>query len=161
MPIAVLVLALTAYAYALLAYPEFRRPGLIGGALIAAGLAIYFWRSSSEATRAGDRIPAAELILDQLDLRRTERGATLAGRVQNVSRYHLRDMTVAVRLYDCPAAGTPPSCPVIGEAEAIARPDVPPDQLRGFAAHFVFADLPALTGTLRWDWRVTATRATE
>ena len=34
MPIAVLVLALVAYGYALLAFPEFRRPGLIGGALV-------------------------------------------------------------------------------------------------------------------------------
>jgi hypothetical protein len=50
---------------------------------------------------------------------------------------------------------------VIGEADAIARPDVPPGQLRGFSAHFLFTDVPPLTGTLRWDWRITATRATD
>ncbi len=42
MPIAVLVLALVAYGYAMLSYPEFRRPGLIGGVLVAAALAAYF-----------------------------------------------------------------------------------------------------------------------
>jgi hypothetical protein len=161
LPIAVLVLALTAYAYAMLAYPEFRRAGAIGGALAAIGLALYFWEHAPEGTRAGDRVPPAELTLDQLDLQRTPRGATLTGRVQNGSGFRLRDMTLAVRLYDCPADTEPPDCPVIGEAETIARPDVPPGQLRAFSAHFVFANLPRLAGTLRWDWRVTGTRATE
>jgi hypothetical protein len=160
LPIAVLVLALTAYAYAMLAYPEFRRAGAIGGALAAIGLAAYFWQNAPEATRAGDRVRPAELTLDQLDLQRTPRGATLTGRVRNGSGFRLRELTLAVRLYDCPDA-EPPDCPVIGEAEAIARPDVPPGQLRAFSAHFVFANLPRLAGTLRWDWRVTATRATE
>jgi hypothetical protein len=160
-PIIVLVLALVAYAFALLAYPEFRRPGLIGGALVAVGLAIYFWQQSPEASRAENRIASEEVALDQLDLERTVRGATLTGRVRNDSdRFRLRDMTLALRLYDCPEGNAPPSCPVIGEAQAIARPDVPPGQLRGFSAHFIFADLPALTGTLRWDWRVVETRAT-
>jgi hypothetical protein len=160
-PIAILVLALMAYAYALLAYPEFRRPGLIGGALVASGLAIYFWRTAPEATRAEDRIAAADLALDQLDLERTDRGATLTGRVRNDSSHRLREMALAVRLYDCPATAAPPACPVIGEASAIARPDVPPGQLRAFSAHFLFAGVPAPAGTLRWDWRITGTRATD
>jgi hypothetical protein len=161
-PIVVLVLALVAYAYALLAYPEFRRPGLIGGALVGIVLGIYFWQQTPEATRAASRIVPEEIELDHLDLERTARGATLTGRVRNGSeRFRLRDVTLVVRLYDCAEAAAPPDCPVIGEAQAIARPDVPPGQLRAFSAHLLFADLPPLAGTLRWDWRIAATRGTE
>ena len=49
---------------------------------------------------------------------------------------------------------------MIGEASGIARPDVPPGQIRALTAHFVFRDLPPVAGTLRWDWRITAIRAT-
>ena len=66
-----------------------------------------------------------------------------------------------LRLRDCPAEDTvPDTCPVIGEATAIARPDVPPGQIRALSAHFVFSNLPPVAGTLRWDWRITGTRAT-
>jgi hypothetical protein len=162
MPIAILVLTLVAYGYVLLAYPELRRPALIAGALVAAALAFYFWRQAPEATRAGIRIAPEELTLDQLDLERTGLGATLTGRVLNGSPdYRLRDMTLTVRLRDCPEPeAEPATCPVIAEARAIARPDVPPGQLRGFSAHFTFANVPPLTGTLRWDLDVAATRAT-
>jgi hypothetical protein len=150
MPLAVLVLALVAYGYALLSYPEFRRPGLIGGALVAAGLAVYFVRNPSEAD------------LDELTLERTPSGATLSGRVRNGSeRYRLRDLTLVLRLRDCPTAETAPAeCPVIGEAQAIARPDAPPGQIRALSAHFTFRNLPPVTGTLAWDGTIAATRAT-
>ena len=46
-----------------------------------------------------------------------------------------------------------------GEATAIARPDVPPGQIRGLSASFVFANLPPLLGTLSWGWDVVDTRA--
>jgi hypothetical protein len=163
MPIAVLVLTLVAYGYVLLAYPDLRRPGLIGGALLAAGLALYFWRQEGEATRAGTRIAPEELTLDQLDLERTALGGTLTGRVLNGSPdYRLRDMTLVVRLHDCPEPeAEPATCPVIAESDAVARPDVPPGQIRGFSAHFTFAHLPPLTGTLRWSLNVAATRATD
>src|SRR5262245_49317043 len=130
MPIAVLVLTLVAYGYVLLAYPELRRPGLIAGGLIVAALALYFWRQEPESTSDGTRIAPEELTLDQLDLERTALGATLTGRVLNGSpAYRLRDVTLTVRLRDCPeTAAEPATCPVVGEAEAIARPDVPPGQ---------------------------------
>ena len=47
------------------------------------------------------------------------------------------------------------------ETSAIARPDVPPGQLRAFTAHFVFANLPEPVGSLGWDSRISGTRATE
>jgi hypothetical protein len=37
---------------------------------------------------------------------------------------------------------------------------VPPGQLRALSAHFIFSDLPPVTGTLRWDWRIAGIRAT-
>jgi hypothetical protein len=82
--------------------------------------------------------------------------------VQNGSpEFRLRDMTLGLRLRDCPEPeADPPSCPVIGEAQAIARPDVPPGQLRAFSAHFSFANLPPVAGTLRWDLAIAGTRAT-
>ena len=162
MPLAVLVLALVVYGYALLSYPEFRRPGLIGGALVAAGLAVYFVRNPSESDLAATRIPAEDIVLDELTLERTPNGATLSGRVRNGSdRYRLRDLTLVLRLRDCPTADTPPAeCPVIGEAQAIARPDVPPGQIRALSARFTFDNLPPVTGTLAWDWSIAATRAT-
>ena len=109
MPLAILVLALVAYGYALLSFPEFRRPGLIGGALVAAGLAVYFVRNPSEAELAATRIPAEQVVLDELTLERTPNGATLSGRVRNGSdRYRLRDVTLILRLRDCPASDTAP-----------------------------------------------------
>ena len=164
MPIAVLVLALVAYAAALLAYPEFRRWGIVGGVVAAAGLAFYFTQAAPpEATRAGMRIAPAELVLDQLDLERIAGGATLTGRVRNDSPdYRLRELTLALRLRDCPdATGPVEACPVIGEATAIARPDAPPGQIRALSAHFLFRNLPPVTGVLRWDWEILGTRATE
>ena len=162
MAIAILVLTLVAYGYGLLAYPEFRKPGLIAGLIVAAGLAIYFARQPPEAVRSGQLIAPEELTLDALTLTETLRGASLAGRVTNGSAdYRLLDLTLVLRLRDCPEADTPPeACPVIGEAQAIARPDAPPGQIRALSAHFIFSSLPPLKGTLRWDWRVTETRAT-
>jgi hypothetical protein len=162
MPIAVLVLALVAYAAALLAWPGFRRWGIAGGVAAAAGLALYFTGQAPETERSGTRIPVAELTLDQVEVTPTARGATLTARVRNDSEaYRLRELTLTLRLRDCPAAETPvEACPVIGEATAIARPDAPPGQIRALSAHFLFANLPPVAGTLRWDWRMTATRAT-
>ena len=163
MPIAVLVLALVAYAYALIVLPGFRRPGIVAGILAAIALAVYFARDASELARAATRISAAELTLSDLVLARTGHGASLSGRIANGSpRYRLRELTLAVRLRDCPGPEAPPDgCPVIGEATAIARPDVPPGQIRALQAHFVFSEVPPVAGTLRWDWRITGIRATD
>jgi hypothetical protein len=162
MAIAILVLTLTAYGYALIAWPEFRRPGLIAGALAAAGLAVYFSRQAPEAARSGSLIAPEELTLESLSLERTALGADLTGRVLNGSAdYRVRDLTLVLSLRDCPAPDTAPAdCPVIGESRAIVRPDVPPGQVRALSAHFTFADLPPVLGTLRWDWRIAETRAT-
>lgn len=157
MPIAVLVLVLVAYGYVLLAWPEVRRPALIGGAVIAAIVGASLLLSRSEPIA----IAPAELTLDRIAVERTARGATLTGRVKNNSAFRLRDMTLSLRLHDCadPEA-EPATCPVIGEGKAIARPDVPPGQIRAFSAHFAFAGVPPLVGTLRWEMTVTDTRAT-
>ncbi|HRO12626.1 hypothetical protein [Amaricoccus sp.] len=164
MPVAVLVLALVAYGAALVAYPRFRPWGIAAGLAAAAGLALYFTREAPpESERAGTRIAPAELTLDRIEVTPTVRGASLAGRIANGSpRYRLRDVTLKLRLRDCPAEDTPPeACPVIGESTAIARPDVPPGQIRALSAHFGFASLPPVTGTPRWDWEITALRATD
>lgn len=164
MPIVVLVLALVGYGYALLVLPQARRTLVAGGLVVALALGFYLWRQSPpETERAAMRITPAELTFDQLDLSRSGRGATLTGRVTNGSdRYRLREMSLDLRLRDCPSPeAAPESCPTIGEAAAIARPDVPPGQIRSFSAHFIFANVPPVAGTLRWDWQVTALRATE
>jgi len=163
MPIVILILALMAYAYALVTEPGFRRWGLVGGAAVGLGLAIYFFATAPEATRAELRIPPEEITLDALDLETSERGAVLTGRVTNGSEaFRLREMTLRLTLHDCPDADAAlESCPVIGEATAIARPDVPPGQVRAFSAHFIFANVPAPTGVLGWDWQIPETRATD
>lgn len=164
MPIAVLVLFLVGYGYALVTMPQARLPLGVAGILVGLGLAVYLWHEGPpEAERALSRIATTDLAFDQLDLSRNGRGATLTGRVTNGSaRYRLREMSIDLRLRDCPAPETDPeTCPTIGEASAIARPDVPPGQIRSFSAHFVFANVPPVEGTLRWNWEVTGLRATE
>jgi hypothetical protein len=163
MPIAVLILVLLAYGYAMLAYPEYRTWGLGLGGLAVAGLGVYFWLNDPEAARTAIRIDPDELVLDALALERTARGATLTGRVRNTSeRFRLREMTIELRLHDCPDETIAlEECPVVGEANALARPDVPPGQIRGFTAQYVFSNLPPVAGMLRYEWVVTGTRATD
>src|SRR5690606_29682119 len=109
MPILILVLALAAYAYAMVVEPGFRRWGLVGGAAVGLGLAVYFWHTSPETSRATLRIAPEEITLDQLAIEPSVRGAVLTGRVLNASpTWRLRDMTIALRLRDCPEAGAPP-----------------------------------------------------
>lgn len=163
MPIAILVLALVAYLAALAAWPRARLPGAIAGLVVAVALGLYLWRDGApEAEQAAGRIPVEALTLDEIAVAPTPRGATLTGRVANGSdTYRLRELTLVLRLRDCPAPETVvETCPVIGEASAIARPDVPPGQLRALTAHFGFTSLPPVSGTLRWDWRIAGTRAT-
>jgi hypothetical protein len=161
MAVAVLVLALVAWAYAMVAYPEFRRAGSIMAILAASGLTILLLQGPGESE--SQRIEPEELVLDRIEVEPTLRGATLSGRVENRSAaYRLREMTLDLSLHDCLAVETPVAeCPVIGEGTAIARPDVPPGQIRAFSAHFLLANLPEVAGVLRWDWSVTATRATD
>jgi 4-amino-4-deoxy-L-arabinose transferase-like glycosyltransferase len=163
MPVAILILALAAYIYAVAALPRFRLPGLALGALAAAGLTWYLLAVPGEREAARERIGPDELGLDLLALNDTPQGATLSGRVENRSpTARLREMTLRVDLYDCPPdAEAVTGCPVIAESEALARVDVPPGQLRGFSAAFVFPNRPPLTGVLRWSFEVTGTRATE
>jgi hypothetical protein len=157
MPIAIVVLALVAYGYVLIAYPGVRKPALIGGAVITAIIVASLLLSRPQQTA----IAISELVLDQIAVERTARGATVTGRVQNDSAFHLRDMTLSLRLHDCPDPNAEAAtCPIIGESAAIARPDVPAGQIRAFSAHFLFAGVPAPVGTLRWEMTVTATRAT-
>jgi hypothetical protein len=158
MPIAVLVLALVAYGYVVIVYPEVRRPALIGGALVAAGLAAYFLLATPNPVA----ITPEELTLDRIDVERTVRGATIRGRVHNRSeQFRLREMTLSLRLHDCPTPqAAPETCPVIGEGQAIARPDAPAGQIRAFSAHFSLAGVPPVAGTLRWDLAIAATRGT-
>lgn len=163
MPLAVLAIALIAYLYAMVAAPRFRIPGAIGGALVAAGLGWYFFVSESEAERAARRVGTEDVALDLLKLERTPRGATLQGRVANgADAGVLREITIEMRLLDCPDEAVPlDDCVTIGDATGIARVDVPPGQLRGFSAPFVFAGLPPVVGVLRWEQSVIALRATE
>lgn len=161
MPIVILVLALVAYAIALLVQPGFRRWGLLGGASVGLGLAIYFFLNAPESTRAGLRIPPEEVILDGLELETSGRGAILSGRVTNGSEsYRLREVTLRLQLHDCPELELPPAdCPVIGDATAIARPDAPPGQIRALSAHFIFSNVPEPAGVLAWDWQIVETRS--
>ena len=163
MPIAVLVLALVAYVLVLIPYPEFRRWAVAGGVVAALGLAFYFSREAPEATPAGTASPPEELTLDQIDVEQTVRGATLTGRVQNGSeRYRLRDLTLALRLRDCPDRGRGAGdLPGDRRGHGDRPADVPAGQIRALSAHFLFSSLPPVAGTLRWDWRIAAIRATD
>lgn len=162
MPIVVIVLALVAYAYAMIAWPGFRRPGLALGGAIALALALYFWNNASETEEAATRITPADLVLDELAIERTIRGAALSGRVLNSSElYRVQDMTLALRLRDCAIdAAALDECPIVAEDSAIARPNVPPGQARSFTANFLFDDLPPPSESHRWNWSVLGVRAT-
>ena len=162
MPVAVLIVVVALYVYALVAAPRFRIPGAIGGVVVLAGLAWYLAVSPSQTERAETLVTVEDLTLDQLELERTIRGATLRGRVENgADAARLREMTITVRLFDCELETTSlEECAIIGESDAIARVDVPPGQLRGFSAHYIFPNLPPLVGVLRWAHRITTLRAT-
>jgi hypothetical protein len=163
MPIAILVLVIVAYGYVMVAYPEYRTWGLALGAVVAAGLGAYFWFTEPESARTAARIGPDDVVLDQVELERTIRGATLSGRVRNQSQgFRLRELTIALRLHDCPEEDAElADCPVVGDAAAIARPDAPPGQVRSFTAHYTFPNLPPDISFLRWEWSIVETRATQ
>lgn len=160
MPIVVLVVVLVAYAWAMIAYPGFRRAGALVGIAVTVALAAYFVMNEPEDTVAGRRIAPEELEIYEVTIQRTIRGATMSGRVLNrSSEYRLRDMTLSLRLREC-GAGRESECPVIAEATAIARPEAPPGQLRPFSATFLYDSLPFPSETQHWEWSVIAVRAT-
>lgn len=162
MPIVVIVLALMIYAFAMIAWPGFRGPGLALGGAVGLGLVLYFWIDASETEEAAARITPDDLVLDALAIDRTIRGAALTGRVLNPSeRHRLQDMTLALRLRDCSIeAAALEECPVVAEDTAIARPDAPPGQARSFTANFLFDDLPPPSASHRWNWSILGVRAT-
>jgi hypothetical protein len=160
MAVVVLVLVLVAYGFVLVSYPELRSVALgVGGAAVA-GLGAYFWLTEPEDTQSGGRIAREEVVLDRVEVVPSLRGATLTGRVRNGSpSYRLREMTLVLRLRDCPELAGSDDCPVIAESTAIARPDVPPAQVRAFQARFIFAPQPVIEGTGRWEWDLVDVRA--
>jgi hypothetical protein len=162
MPIVILVLAAVAYLFVLVAYPEYRKIALAAGGAAVAGLGAYFWFTEPEAARAGLRIEPREITIEGLEIEPSARGATLRGRVINGSdRYRLREMALTLRMRDCPDDEVPvETCPVIGEATAIARPDAPPGQIRAFVVRYTFPNLAPATGIRRWDWSLGEIRAT-
>ena len=110
MPIAVLVLALVAYGAALVAYPGFRRWGIAGGLVAAAGLGFYLAREAPEAVRAGDahRRLGARPRPGRGGADGAGRDADRRGSTTARTAYRLRDLTLALRLRDCPAEDTAP-----------------------------------------------------
>ena len=102
------LLAIVAYAAALAATSRSRPPHSAGGLAAAAGVfGFYLAREAPEAVQAGTRIPASELVLDQVEVEPTGRAATLTARVHNGSEaYRLRDLTLALRPRDRPGEDT-------------------------------------------------------
>ena len=161
MPIAVLILAVIAYVYAMFSLPQFRLPGAIVGVVVAAAVGWYLYSAESAADRAARVISLDEVVLDQISLDRTPRGATLRGRVANKAEAAtLQQMTIEARIFDCPDADAELSeCGIIGDSVATAFVSVPPGQLRGFSIPFVFSGMPDVEGELKWDQTVIAVRA--
>jgi hypothetical protein len=160
MPIAVLVLALLAYGYVLLAFPEYRVAALAVGAAAGLALAAHFWLADQGAGRAAPAIPLEQIAITGVSVEPTLRGATISGTVRNdAPQLRLDEVTLALSLRDCPDAATPAeACPVAGQATAIARPDVPPGEERPFRADFIFRPVPALSGEARYEWLLVEAR---
>ncbi len=163
MPVAALVLVILLYVYLLISKRELRKPLLAGGVVAMLLVLILTLLVPSESTNRTTRVSLDDLTIDELILTRTERGATISGRMQNgSSNGHIREVVIDMRLFDCaPGHQDLDDCLIIGDASAIARPSIPPGQTRGFTAQFLFSNLPVLSGELAWTLTPAEIRATQ
>lgn len=166
MPVAVVILAILGFLYLLISQPNYRKLIIGGGIVTVLLITVLVILNPSESAYRTTRIAPEELIIDQLEYAPTLRGATITGRVQNTSPIgHVREIVLDMRLYDCPPDYTElTECLITGDATAIARPDIPPLQTRGFTVQFLFSDTLPLSGKLVWTLtpsEIGATRATD
>lgn len=163
MPIVYLAVIIALYATILWKFPQFRLAGGIMGVLIVGGVTGYLVLVPSAGELQGSRISASELRLEAVSLEDNGRSLVLSGRVENLSEnFVLRDMTLRVRLYDCPSSDSElNACEIVGDDEGIARATVPPGQVREFSAIFYYPGLPDMRGEMRWQEDILTVRATE
>jgi hypothetical protein len=161
MAIAVLVLALVAYGYLLIAFPEHRPIALGLGGAAAAAAAAYFWLGDPETRRAAPLIPPEQVEITEVAVTPTIRGVDMTGQVLNRTAAHpLAEVTIALTMRDCPPDAPPDeACAVAGESRAIARPDAPPGEARPLRASFIFRPAPTIAGEARYEWRLVEARA--
>ncbi len=85
---------------------------------------------------------------------------TLSGRIHNGSDARtIEELTLTVRLYDCPTGSLGDACVVIGEDTANVPVKVPPGQTRALQGEVAYYDLPEVEGQRVWDYEVTRIRA--
>ncbi len=163
MPIFVILAAVFGFLVFLILKPEFRVMALLIAAPVVALLTWYFWASEAETDLAYERIAPDEVTIDLTDLEVVGNRIILNGRAVNGSgTWRLREVTVLMRALDCPTEeSTTAECLITGEATALFRPDIPAGQARSFRAAFLFDHIATATGIPKFDWEITATRATQ
>ncbi len=128
--------------------------------VLIVGVSIYLYNEQQEQ-RATTRIAVSEIAVEKLDLTPTFRsGYDLSGTIKNNSaKYRLDGIDVTVTLRDCRDKDKS-TCTVIGQASAYAAMTVPPREARDFILSLHFGnDRPRATGTLAWDYEITAVTA--
>lgn len=157
MPIAALFIILVGGTTVAILYPQLRFAAIAVLVVFSGAVGGYFFVGGSLTLQQQADISAEEVLLTDVTLTE-ERGYTiLGGRVENASeRHELRDFDVELRLLDCPEPeGDLTDCAILADESGLTRVAVPAGQTRAFRTIFRLPPLPAVQGTLRWDWQIT------
>lgn len=139
----------------------FRRTalGLLVAALIAGGL--IYRHIGKVQEQAESRIPAADIELGNVDVRRTfDSTYEITGRIKNLSEtYRIDGISFNVTVSDCAGKGES-ACTVLGRATTHVTLTVPPLESRNFTGVLYYGDThrPA-KGRLAWKYEIEAITA--
>ncbi len=143
------------------------------GALTLAAVVIVF-TTHDEAALGRQKLPVADVDISNAVMTPAYGGShQLYARLANKNPSRtLREVTISITMLDCPGdvagqvddqlshmASSPSaaSCVVIGQAAERFNVQIPPRQSRDISRNLFFR--AAATGTLRWQYRITATRS--
>lgn len=160
MPFVIIFLVLAGAAAIYVLYPHLRKMALMFILLFGAILAYVVVDEVLDRGLGPQELTAADLTLADVALAEDLRYLRLTGRVTNGSADRtLREFTLRLTEFDCPAADTPRAdCAIIAQNTGIARVDVPPGQTRDFEAIVRFTSRTVPKGVPAWQEEITAVR---
>ena len=128
--------------------------GLLAIVLVAGG-GLYL-HNRQEDHRSLTRIPASELVLENVTLKPYVGSYEIAGRIKNNSaKFTVRRLDFVVTVRDCIPAAAAGQCTTIGESNEILELNIPPGEARNFEESVRFSGSnPKIKGRMEWSYSI-------